>query len=268
MRHFEEGDDDPGGGGGDEHWTDGYQSLKGNSVLKRYLTEEDAHKGHLEARATISDPLRLPKSLDKTTDEQKAEWNASVGRLRGVPSKAEDYVLKDPKDLPAGIKIDEESVKAVKEMAKTLHVPQANLQAFYNFQLNMMAKQLETHAEANEKAGKECIAALEEELGKEQAKESLVLLERALRSKLNPDWQTVKADDDEKWQEFKKTVYLTGVGNNKTVMDLLIVAANHLQETGKLIEGQKGPADQIDDKNKSEEQIQQEQFPKSADMLK
>jgi len=258
-----------GGGGGDvTHWTDAHPELKGNAVLRRYDTELDAHKGHLEARKVMSDPtdpLRLPKSLDKATDEQKAEWNASVGKIRGVPDKAEDYDLKPPKDLPEGVKIDEESVKAVKEMAKELHVPRANLQAFYEFQLNMIAKQLEAHSKANEKASKDCIVKLEEELGKEQCKEGLILVERALRSKLNKDWQTVKAEDDEAWQDFKKTVYLAGFGNNKVVMDLLIVAANQLESTGKLLEGA-GGGDELKEGDLTEKQKQQKYFPKSPDM--
>lgn len=265
MVYEEDPGDPPGGGGGDEHWSDNYESTKGNATMKRYATEELAHKGHIEARATISDPLRLPKNLDKATDEQKAEWNASVGKLRGVPDKAEGYVLKDPKDLPEGIKIDKESVKAVKEMAKTLHVPQANLQAFYNFQLNMMANQLEAHAKANAESGEKCIKALEEELGKEKCTESLVLLERALRSRLNPDWQTVKAEDDKVWQDFKKTVYLTGVGNNKTIMDLLLVSANHLQGTGKLLAGEHRFSELTED-NMTEEQKQKAYFPNSPGM--
>lgn len=271
-----EGDDgsdggDGGDGGGDEHWTDDYDSLKGNSVLKRYTTEEDAHKGHLEARAKMSDPgLRLPKSLKDATDEQKAEWNASVGKLRGVPDKAEDYDLKPPKDLPEGVKISDEDVKAVKEMAKTLHVPQANLQAFYNFQLNMVARQMEAHAKSNEESGKSCIEKLEEELGKEKCKEGLILVERALRSKLNKDWQSVKAEEDEAWQDFKKTVYATGVGNNKVVMDLLIVAANHLQGTGKLLAGEHGITEKDFSEQKtedmSEKEIQEAYFPNSPGM--
>jgi len=258
--------DDPGGGGGLEHWTDGSDVTKGNVMLRRYATADEAHKGHIEARAALSDPLRLPKSLDKASDEEKAQWNAQVGTLRGVPLKAEDYVLTDPKDLPEGIKIDDESKKDVKVMAKKLHVPQANLQVFYEFQLNMVANQLETHAKNNEKAGKECIEKLEEELGKEQCKESLVLLERALRSKLNPEWQSTKAEDDEAWQDFKKTVYLTGVGNNKVIMDLLIVAANHLQSTGKLIAGEHG-ASELKEADMTEKQKQKTYFPKSPEMV-
>lgn len=270
MKFEGEGDgDDDGGGGGATHWTDAHPELKGNAVLRRYDTELDSHKGHLEARKAMSDPtdpMRLPKSLDKATDEQKAEWNANVGKLRGVPDKAENYVLKTPKDLPEGVKISEEDVKAVKVMAKELHVPQANLQAFYEFQLNMIARQLEAHAEANEKNGKECIEKLEEELGKEQCKEALILVERALRSKINPEWHTVKADDDEDWQKFKTTVYATGVGNNKVVMDLLIVAANLLESTGKLLPGTHSTAE-LKEGDMSEKQIQQTHFPKSPGML-
>lgn len=258
------GDPDPGGGGG--HWTDNYESTKGNAVLMRFKTEEDAHKGHLDTKTKMSDPMRLPKSLDKATDEQKAEWNASVGKLRGVPEKAEGYDLKLPEDLPEGVKLDEEATKEVKEMAKSLNIPQASLQAFYNFQLNMTAKQLEGHATANEEAGKVCIAALEEESGKEKCRENLILVERALRSKINPDWQTVKAEDDEKWQDFKKTVYATGVGNNKVIMDLLIVAANQLQGSGKLIKGQHGSFDDTKDAELSEEQLQSKYFPKSPEL--
>lgn len=260
-----EGDGDGGGGGEATHWTDDFPSLKGNAVLRRYNTQEDAHKGHLEARTTISDPMRLPKDLSKATDEQKAEWNASVGKLRGVPDKAENYDLKPPKDLPEGITLSEEDTKAVKVMAKELHVPQANLQAFYEFQLNMVARQLEAHAKANLEAGKTCITALEEELGKEQCKEGLILVERALRSKINPDWQTVKAEDDKKWQDFKNTIYLAGVGNNKVVMDLLIVAANQLQSTGKLLEGAHSDSE-LKEGDMSEKQLQQTYFPKSAGM--
>lgn len=263
------GDGSGKGGGGDEdaHWTDSYPSLKGNAVLKRYVTEEDSHKGHLEARAKMSDPgLRLPKSLKEATDEQKAEWNASVGKLRGVPPEAKDYVLKPPEDLPEEVKISDEDVKAVKEIAKTLHVPQANLQAFYEFQLNMVAKQLEVQATANEKAGKECIEGLEKDWGKEQSKEIFILIERALRSQINPEWQNVKAEDDEAWQDFKKTVYITGVGNNPVIMKLLKVAAETLQGTGKLIKGTHGGSE-VKDEDMTEKQKQQTYFPKSPGML-
>lgn len=258
--------DHKGGGGNYKHWTDKYESTKGNEVLKRFATEEESHKGHLETKTKMSDPMRLPKSLDKATDEQKTEWNTSVGKLRGVPNKAEDYDLKPPEDLPDGVKISDEDTKAIKEMAKELHVPQANLQAFYEFQLNMVAKQMATYAETNEKTGKECVEKLQEELGKEKCKEALILVERALRSKLNKDWQTVKAEDDEAWQKFKTTVYATGVGNNKVVMDLLIVAANQLESTGKLLPGTHGSGSDEKDEDLTEKQLQQKYFDKSPGM--
>lgn len=272
-----EGDGGDGGGGGDggdaTHWTDAHSDLKGNAVLRRYSTELDAHKGHLEARKAMSDPadpLRLPKDLSKATEEQRAEWNASVGKIRGVPDKDEDYTHERSKDLPDIVKIDDETMKEFKGLAKKLHVPQANFHAFVDFQLNMIARQLEAHAKANDKAGAECVTKLEEELGKEQCKEGLILVERALRSKLNKDWQSVKAEDDKAWQDFKKTVYATGVGNNKVVMDLLIVAANQLQSTGKLLEGKHGSTEnkffEKDTKDMSEKEIQEAIFPASKGM--
>lgn len=268
---FEEGDPDGGGGGNYQHWTDKYESTKGNEVLKRFATEEESHKGHLETKTKMSDPMRLPKSLDKATDEQRVEWNVGVGKLRGVPDKAEDYEHTRSNDLPDMVKIDDETMKEFRELAKTRDIPQSNFQGLVDFQLSMVAKQMAAYAETNEKTGKECVEKLQEELGKEKCKEALILVERALRSKLNKDWQTVKAEDDEVWQKFKTTVYATGVGNNKVVMDLLIVAANQLESTGKLLPGTHSKAgskfSEEGTDGMSEEEIQREIFPESKKML-
>ncbi len=275
MRFEGERDGDVDGGGGGsvvhEHWTEKYKSTRDNEYLGRFKTEEEAHIGHIATKSKVGDPMHLPKSMDKATDEQKAEWNTSVGKLRGVPDKAEDYDLKPPKDLPENIKLDEELTKAAKELSKSLHVPQATLQAFHELQLNAVARQMAAHTESNEKAGKECVEKLQEELGKEKCKEALILVERALRSKINPDWHTVKAEDDEAWQDFKTTVYATGVGNNKVVMDLLIVAANMLESTGKLLPGTHSTAEskfsEKGTEGMTEEEIQKAMFPNSPGML-
>lgn len=259
------GDGSGDGGGGGEHWTDAHPELKGNTVLGRYTTELDAHKGHLEAKAKLSDSFRLPEALDKITDEQKDELTAKVNKLRGVPDKAEDYEHIRHKDLPDIVQINEDTFKAFREFAKDRNVPQSDFQDFVDFQLNMIARQFEAHAKDNDKQNKVCIEKLDELWGKEKCKENCELIKRALRNAVNPDWQTVKEEDDKAWQEYLNTVYINKINNNPVLMELLSVAANQLQSTGKLLEGTRG-GPELKEEDMTEKQIQQTHFPKSPGM--
>lgn len=270
-------DDDGGGGGGDgEHWTDNYESTKGNAVLRRFKTEEDSHKGHLETKTALGDPLRLPKSLGTITDEQRADYHTRVGKLLGAPDTEDGYEITRPQ-LPESMSYDEEGEKKIRAWGVKHHLPKAAVQEALNLWNETMVGRHETTAKADKEAlekeekdnkaeVKACIKHLEELWGKKECAANLELIQRALRSKVNPDWRNVKAEDDEAWQDFHDKTYNAGVANNPVLMELLGVAAQILEGEGKIISGTPSTED-IKDEDLTEKQKQKKYFPKSPGMV-
>jgi hypothetical protein len=269
-------EEDPGEGGGDgEHWTDNYESTKGNAVLKRFKTEEDSHKGHIETKTALSDPLRLPKTLGKVTSEQVADYHARVGKLLGAPDTEDGYEITRPQ-LPKGMIYDEEGEKGLRAWAVKHHLSQTTLQEALDLWSETMISRSEALTKAdkeafekeekdNKAAVKACVETLEELWGKKECQEHLELIQRALRSKVNPDWRNIKTDDDEAWQDFNDKTYKAGISNNPVLMELLGVAAQVLEGEGKIIGGTP-PTDDTKDEDLSEEQKQKKYFPKSPGM--
>lgn len=234
---------DPGGdppadppGGGEGHFTDKYPSLKGNATLTRYKTEEESHTAHLEARKTISSPYRLPKSMDSLTDEQKAAFNGSMAELRGIPKTAADYVVNAPEDVPDAIKFKEEHQNAAKEICKKYNIPQVALQELSDLQYNMVKGSYEAKQKANETAADECVSGLKELWAGEYG-ENIILVERYIRSLVNPKWASVEDAKDEKWQNFRTTIYNSQVGNNPIIMQAILPSAQKAIAEGKVLPG-------------------------------
>ncbi len=225
-----------GGGGGTAHWTDNYASTKGNATLTRYETEEAAHTAHLEARKTISSPYRLPKSLDGLTDEQKAAFNGSMAELRGIPKTAADYVVNAPEDVPDAIKFNEEHQNAAKEICKKHNIPQAALQELSDLQYNMVKGSYDAKQETNTKAADECVSGLKELWAGEYG-ENMILVERYIRSLVNPKWASVEDAKDEKWQNFRTNIYDSQVGNNPIILRGLLAGAKQAMAEGKVLPG-------------------------------
>lgn len=260
-------DPDPGGGGGGEHWLDNpnYEDLKDNQYLRRFKTEAEAHKGHFETKQALSDPLRLPKTLGKATDEQITDYRARVGKLLGAPDNEDGYEIKRP-NLPEGTPYDEDGEKMVRTWGLKHHLSQSAVQEAMDMWNQTMLARGETLAKDNEAAVKETITKLEEDLGKSETKESLVLIERLMRGYVNPDWQNVEEDKDEAWQDFKKKIYLSGIGNNFVLMKILSDAAPLLVGEGKIIGGSP-PSTETKDEDLSEKEKQKKYFPKSEGMV-
>lgn len=279
MRFEGEGGEggEEGGGGGEEHWTDNYESTKGSAVLRRFETEEDSHKGHLETKTALGDPLRLPKSLGKITDEQRADYKARLGKLLGAPDTEDGYEITRPQ-LPKGMSYDEEGEKMVRAWGIKHHLSQAAVQDALNLWNQVMVGRTEAITKADkedlEKAEKDnktevkaCIKNLEELWGKKECAANLELIQRALRSKVNPDWRNVKIEDDEAWQDFNEKTYNAGIANNQVLMEMLGVAAQVIEGEGKLSES--APSDtEKKPEDMSEGEIQKTYFPKSPDMNK
>ncbi len=226
-----------GGGSGDEgHFTDKYPSLKGNATLTRYKTEEESHTAHLEARKTISSPYRLPKSMDSLTNEQKTAFNGSIAELRGIPKTAADYVVNAPEDVPDAIKFKEEHQNAAKEICKKYNIPQAALQELSDLQYGMVKGSYEAKQKANETAADECVSGLKELWAGEYG-ENIILVERYIRSLVNPKWASVEDAKDEKWQNFRTTIYDSQVGNNPIIMQAILPGAQKVIAEGKVLPG-------------------------------
>lgn len=271
------GDDPGGGGGGEEHWTDNYESTKGNAVLLRFKTEEDSHKGHIETKAELSDSLRLPKSLGKITDEQRADYKARVGKLLGAPDTEDGYEITRPQ-LPKGMSYDEEGEKMVRAWGIKHHLSQTAVQDSLNLWNQIMVGRTEAitkaDKEALEKAEKDnkaevkaCIKNLEELWGKKECAANLELIQRALRSKVNPDWRNVKIEEDEAWQDFNDKTYKAGIANNQVLMEMVGVAAQVIEGEGKLSDSVPSSTGKKTE-DMSEEEIQKTYFPNSPDMNK
>jgi hypothetical protein len=234
----DDGGDGSGSGSEETHWIDEkYPSLvQHKSILGRYKTEEDAHKAHLEARKSISAPYRLPKALDGLNDEQKKEFESSIAKLRGIPDTPDGYKITKPEDVPEGIIFTEEDDKAARELARKHNASNETLQAFYDFQYEMVRKAHEAKAKANEKAAEECVKQLKD-LWKGDYNENSVLIERYLRSMVNPNWTTISDDKDEKWQKFRTAIYDSQVGNNPIIMQAILSSAKQAVSEGKTLPG-------------------------------
>lgn len=244
---FEEGGGGEGegnqGGGNGEHFTDNYESLKGNEVLKRYKTEEDAHRGHLETKkdliektTALSNPLRLPKALPSDiTPEQMSDYRAGVGKLLGAPDTEDGYEIVRPQ-LPEGMPYDEEGEKLVRAWGVKHHLPQAAVREALDLWNGSMVKRSEAQTKTNTEAVEATTKQLKELL-KDDYDSGVILAEQYLRSRVNPEWRNVKEEDDTDWQKFRKEVYLTGIGNNFTLMSIVIEQAKAALGEGKVFGG-------------------------------
>ena len=103
-------------------------------------------------------------------------------------------------------------------------------------QYGMIKRAFEAKHEANEKAGTECVDFLKD-LWKGDYAENAILVERYLRSMVNPEWATVKDEDDEKWQNFRTTIFDSQVGNNRFVMQGLLGSAKQAVAEGTTLPG-------------------------------
>lgn len=84
-------------------WPD---ELKADETLGRFSSSSDLAKSYLEVRTKVgADTLAIPGK--EATDEQRSEFWEKLG----VPKSADDY--KVPSELPEGVTLSEDDVKAV-----------------------------------------------------------------------------------------------------------------------------------------------------------
>lgn len=219
------------------HWSENLQSeeLKSEEaqkVFKKYDAPEGAHKALLEAQKIIGQPFRLPKDIEKLSDEQRAEIKGFYDRSYGVPTDAEGYDLKFDVGLDENIPVDSELSAMFPQWAKENDFTKAQAQAgieLWNKMVSLSMKKME-ETEAARKAETEKI--IHAKWG-EDKDNKLALIKRALQHELGLK-PGDEADVDPKWVEFHNDIYLKGLQNNAILLSLCAAGAETLEREGKM----------------------------------
>lgn len=106
--------------------------------LKSYATLDDFAKSHLEAQRMVgADKVAIPGK-----DAKPEEWDNYFKKL-GRPDNADGYGLKLPDNLPPGVSIDAEGLKAIAAAAHKLGVPKTQMEGLFNEVMTLQTKQAE-----------------------------------------------------------------------------------------------------------------------------
>jgi hypothetical protein len=120
--------------------------------MLKYKTQEDAVLGGYEAQKATGKPFKLPESLDKLDDKSKEEFNTSLNKLRGVPSKIEDLAdIKFDAGLPEGHPINEGLKQEFSKFVVDRKMSKSDAQAGVEW-LNKMSVNLTKQMKAQEDA--------------------------------------------------------------------------------------------------------------------
>ena len=95
-------------------------------VLSRYDSSDAALKGIAQKDKKISSSLRFPD--DKTSDDDRAKFDAQVHEYRGVPKTDAEYEIEHP-ELPEGMTHNAEFENRIRVIAKEHNVSQKALAA-------------------------------------------------------------------------------------------------------------------------------------------
>ncbi len=149
MKFEGEGDPEGGGGGGgngtvllDEsgNFTQNfYNSFEKDDreAISQYKNPNELGKGHINLRRTFNKPADRVVVLpdDNSTDEERAEFHKRLG----VPDEADHYEFKLNPDIK-NIELDDNRLKAFKDIAKKHNIPKSKFEGIVNDYLAMIDK--------------------------------------------------------------------------------------------------------------------------------
>jgi len=206
---FADGDGgDGGGGGGELTWHGDYQYFTDNpdavKAFSKYADESEAFKGAHEAIKKLGEPYRLPKNFDKLSDEQKAEFNTSLAKLKGVPENAEGYEFK----VPDGVSLDEQTLADFKLLCHKQGKTTAEAQEILDLQLGMVGRLNEERDTAiKEMTDSNYKQFVKECGGEKQALLRMGWIKEFLQSKCTTeDDKGEMQPDPEMWEAFAKRI--------------------------------------------------------------
>ena len=221
-----------------EHWSLGedyqgeeFQSDEVRNVLRKYESPQALAKALVDAQPQIGKPFKLPKSIEKLSEEQREQFRAALNTLRGVPEKAEDYEF----TVPEGVEVNDDAMASWREHCKKTGKSNADAQADLDFYYGLIAQAREAQekaenekVEANHKANAECNKALRAKFGR-GFDAQMELNKRAIMRTLGVD-----NDQDPKFIEFDNRMRESGLGNEIVLNLLLSEAANVLEREGSI----------------------------------
>ena len=142
-------------------WLDAHEHLgdENKQLFAKYKTEADFHNGAANAIRMIGKSVRFPD--EKTSEEDRAAFDAKVNKYRGVPENGE-YEL-DRSIVPENIEYDEELETSLKQWAKDHHASAKDVSDLHE----MYCKSMLGRHEVMEKAAKEGEDALRKEWGED-----------------------------------------------------------------------------------------------------
>lgn len=114
------------------------EPLRGEKVLEKYKTQEDALKALVEAQKLIgkkSEGLVVPG--EDAPQEAKDAFNAKLRELRGIPESPDAYVVEPPADAPEGYALDPAIVGAFQTAAHEAGIAPAEFQKLASAYMQM-----------------------------------------------------------------------------------------------------------------------------------
>ncbi len=173
------------GAEGEESWRDTLpDDIKGNPVLEKYASSNDAVKALVEAQKLIGrDKIPVPPAEGAT----ESDWNAVYDGL-GRPKTAADYILamEEGTNLPEGMPLDDGMVKEFTELAHKNGFLPKQVEAMYRWYMNNAAKQFTDLGTANKEQQIAASKKLTFEYGAAY-KEKVALAERVFKTVADKD---------------------------------------------------------------------------------
>lgn len=148
-------------------------SNEGKDRLERFDDPGGLAKSYIELEQRTGTMVNVPG--ENSTDEQKAEFYAKLGR----PEKPEGYEIARPENLPEGLPYDEVLEGKIKQVAHGAGVTQSQLAALAKVFNDYGVETFNTALEANKKLNDERWANLKMEWGENKTKENIELAKRA-----------------------------------------------------------------------------------------
>ena len=166
-------------------WLDEHENLsdEDKKLFSRYKSRDDALTGAAETMRKVGKSVHWPD--DKTSDKDRATFDAKVHDYQGVPKTPKDYKI-DRSGIPDNIEYDEEMEANFREWAHASKAPQSVVEKFvagYSATMLGRHKAVEDVAKAaEEELMKEWGADFDVKLGKKDDDESIgVIKERLLQ---------------------------------------------------------------------------------------
>lgn len=136
-------------------WRAGFsdEALRSDERLAKFGSHDDVAKAYLHLEKKLGGD-KIPVPNDKSTKEDWDAFHKALGR----PDKPDGY--RDPENLPEGVAIDANLRQRFAEKAHAAGFSGKQFAEAVRFQAEMEAERGKLHAEAEEKALKEGVAAL------------------------------------------------------------------------------------------------------------